>query len=144
MSAVSIGAEMRPFEWAARVYWEDTDAGGVVYYANYLRFLERARTEWLRSRGIVQQQLVAEKGLQFMVLRATVDYRAAARLDDLLAVTVEPRQDTRTTAIFRQCVFRETADGRAGQRELLVEAEVRVVCVDAKTLRPRRIAEYIP
>jgi acyl-CoA thioester hydrolase len=144
MSAVSIGAEMRPFEWAARVYWEDTDAGGVVYYANYLRFLERARTEWLRSRGIVQQQLASEKGLQFMVLRATVDYRAAARLDDLLAVTVEPRQDTRTTAIFRQCVFREAMDDRTGERELLVEAEVRVVCVDAKTLRPRRIAEYIP
>jgi acyl-CoA thioester hydrolase len=144
MSAVSIGGEMRPFAWAARVYWEDTDAGGVVYYANYLRFLERARTEWLRSRGIVQQQLAAEKGLQFMVLRATVDYRAAARLDDLLAVTVEPRPDTRTTAIFRQCVFRETANDRAGQRELLVEAEVRVVCVDVKTLRPRRIAEYIP
>jgi acyl-CoA thioester hydrolase len=115
-----------------------------VYYANYLRFLERARTEWLRSRGIVQQQLASEKGLQFMVLRATVDYRAAARLDDLLAVTVEPRQDTRTTAIFRQCVFREAMDGRTGERELLVEAEVRVVCVDAKTLRPRRIAEYIP
>ena len=92
----------------------------------------------------MQQQLAAEKGLQFMVLRATVDYRAAARLDDLLAVTVEPRPDTRTTAIFRQCVFRETANDRAGQRELLVEAEVRVVCVDVKTLRPRRIAEYIP
>ena len=144
MSAASVAGDAHPFAWAARVYWEDTDAGGVVYYANYLRFLERARTEWLRSRGIVQQQLAAQKSLQFMVLRATVDYRAAARLDDLLAVTVEPRPDTRTTAIFRQCVFRETEDGRAGQRELLVEAEIRVVCVDAKTLRPRRIAEYIP
>lgn len=132
-----------PFEWAARVYWEDTDAGGVVYYANYLRFLERARTEWLRARGVMQQQLVADRGLQFMVLRAEVDYRAAARLDDRLIITVEPRPDTRTTALFRQCVLRETADGTAA-RELLVEAQVRVVCVDAKTLRPRRISEYIP
>jgi acyl-CoA thioester hydrolase len=133
-----------PFEWAARVYWEDTDAGGVVYYANYLRFLERARTEWLRSRGVMQQRLAAERGLQFMVLRAEVEYRAAARLDDRLAITVEPRPDTRTTALFRQCVYREPADGAAAGRELLVEAVVRVVCVDAGTLRPRRISEYIP
>jgi acyl-CoA thioester hydrolase len=133
-----------PFEWSTRVYWEDTDAGGVVYYANYLRFLERARTEWLRARGVMQQQLATERGLQFMVLRAEVDYRAAARLDDRLSITVEPRPDTRTTALFRQCVFREPADGVAADRELLVEALVRVVCVDAKTLRPRRISEYIP
>ena len=133
-----------PFEWSTRVYWEDTDAGGVVYYANYLHFLERARTEWLRARGVMQQQLATERGLQFMVLRAEVDYRAAARLDDRLSITVEPRPDTRTTALFRQCVFREPADGVAADRELLVEALVRVVCVDAKTLRPRRISEYIP
>jgi acyl-CoA thioester hydrolase len=133
-----------PFEWSARVYWEDTDAGGVVYYANYLRFLERGRTEWLRARGVVQERLAAERGLQFMVLRAEVDYRAAARLDDRLVITVEPRPDTRTTALFRQCVFREPADGTVAGRELLVEAVVRVVCVDAKTLRPRRISEYVP
>lgn len=132
-----------PFEWPARVYWEDTDAGGVVYYANYLRFLERARTEWLRARGVMQQQLAADRGLQFMVLRAEIDYRAAARLDDRLIITVEPRPDTRTTALFGQRVLREAADGSAA-RELLVEAQVRVVCVDAKTLRPRRISEYIP
>jgi YbgC/YbaW family acyl-CoA thioester hydrolase len=92
----------------------------------------------------MQQQLATERGLQFMVLRAEVDYRAAARLDDRLSITVEPRPDTRTTALFRQCVFREPADGVAADRELLVEALVRVVCVDAKTLRPRRISEYIP
>lgn len=131
-----------PFSWPARVYWEDTDAGGVVYYANYLRFLERARTEYLRARGVMQQRLAAERGLQFMVLRVEVDYRAAARLDDLLAITVEMRPDTRTTAVCSQRIWREPADA-GGVRELLVEAEVRVVCVDAKTLRPRRIAEHI-
>lgn len=131
-----------PFSCPMRVYWEDTDAGGVVYYANYLRYLERARTEWLRVRGVAQQRLAAEQGVQFMVLRVKVDYRAAARLDDLLSVTAEMRPDTRTTAVFSQQIWREpaTADGA---RELLVEAEVRVVCVDARTLRPRRIAEHI-
>jgi acyl-CoA thioester hydrolase len=131
-----------PFSWPARVYWEDTDAGGVVYYANYLRFLERARTEWLRSRGVAQQRLVDERGVQFMVLRVEVDYLAAARLDDLLAITVEMRPDTRTTAVFSQRIWREPA-AAAGGRELLVEAEVRVVCVDAQTLRPRRLSEHI-
>lgn len=131
-----------PFSWPARVYWEDTDAGGVVYYANYLRFLERARTEYLRARGIVQQQLAAERGVQFMVLRVEVDYRAAARLDDLLAITVEMRPDTRTTVLCTQRIWREPTAAESA-RELLVEAEVRVVCVDARTLRPRRIGEYI-
>ena len=97
MSAAGDGT---PFTWAARVYWEDTDAGGVVYYANYLRFLERARTEWLRARGVMQQQLAVEKGVQFMVLRVAVEYKAAARLDDLLAISCEMRPDTRTTAVF--------------------------------------------
>ena len=139
MNAVAADA---PFSWPARVYWEDTDAGGVVYYANYLRFLERARTEWLRARGVMQQQLATERGVQFMVLRVEADYRAAARLDDRLAITVEMQPDTRTTALFLQRVWREpTAEG--GARELLVEAVVRVVCVDARTLRPRRIGEYL-
>lgn len=139
MSATAADA---PFSWPARVYWEDTDAGGVVYYANYLRFLERARTEWLRARGVMQQQLAAERGLQFMVLRVEADYRAAARLDDRLAITVEMRPDTRTTAVFLQRVWREPVSAD-GTQELLVEAVVRVVCVDAKTLRPRRIGEYL-
>ena len=143
MNEAARGTEVGPpFTWAARVYWEDTDAGGVVYYANYLRFLERARTEWLRARGVMQQQLALEKGVQFMVLHVAVEYKAAARLDDLLAITCEMRPDTRTTAVFAQRIWREPATP-GGRRELLVEAEVRAVCVDAKTLRPRRIAEYI-
>lgn len=133
---------MSAFEWPVRVYWEDTDAGGVVYYANYLRFLERCRTEWLRSRGVSQHALAAERGVQFMVLSVHIDYKAAARLDDALTVTCEMRPEGRTTAIFAQRIWRESGEG--SPRELLVEAEVRVVCVDAKTLRPRRMGEYLP
>jgi acyl-CoA thioester hydrolase len=129
------------FEWPVRVYWEDTDAGGVVYYANYLRFLERCRTEWLRSRGIAQRELAATQGVQFMVLGLSIDYKAAARLDDALVVTCDMQPEGRTTAIFDQKIWRESVEG--GSRELLIEARVRVVCVDAKTLRPRRIGEYL-
>jgi acyl-CoA thioester hydrolase len=122
-----------------RVYWEDTDAGGVVYYANYLKFLERARTEWLRSRGFSQQSLSTEQGIQFMVLGVGIEYRAPARLDDLLRVTCEPHVESRTTARFVQQVYRDSPTPG-----LLVEASVRVVCVDSRTLRPRRLAEYLP
>ena len=127
------------FSFPVRVYWEDTDAGGVVYYANYLKFLERARTEWLRSRGHSQQSLSTEQGIQFMVLGVGIEYRAPARLDDLLRVTCVPKVESRTTARFVQHIHRESP--RPG---LLVEASVRVVCVDSGTLRPRRIAEYLP
>ncbi|MFM8585222.1 MAG: YbgC/FadM family acyl-CoA thioesterase [Gammaproteobacteria bacterium] len=138
---------MSAFEWPIRVYWEDTDAGGVVYYANYLRFLERSRTEWLRSRGIAQRGLAATRGVQFMVLGLSIDYKAAARLDDALVVTCDMQPEGRTTAMFDQKIWRESGEGsdplKKGVRELLVEARVRVVCVDEKSLRPRRIGEYL-
>ena len=138
---------MSAFEWPIRVYWEDTDAGGVVYYANYLRFLERSRTEWLRSRGIAQRELAATRGVQFMVLGLSIVYKAAARLDDALVVTCDMQPEGRTTAMFDQKIWRESGEGsdplKKGVRELLVEARVRVVCVDEKSLRPRRIGEYL-
>jgi acyl-CoA thioester hydrolase len=126
------------FSFPVRVYWEDTDAGGVVYYANYLRFLERARTEWLRARGYSQQSLSTEQGIQFMVLGVGIEYRAPARLDDLLRVTCEPHVESRTTARFVQHIYRDSPTPG-----LLVEASVRVVCVDSHTLRPRRLAGYL-
>lgn len=134
---------MSVFSHPLRVYWEDTDGGGVVYYANYLRFLERARTEWLRARGYSQQDLAERAGILFMVLGVNIEYRAPARLDDALIVTCEPEPEGRTTAVFTQKIYRERADLAGPERELLVEARVRVVCVDAKSLRPRRMAEYI-
>jgi len=78
------------FSWPARVYWEDTDGGGIVYYANYLRYLERARTEWLRSLGFSQQQLARDPGIVFAVVSLNIEYRRPAKLDDELLVTCEP------------------------------------------------------
>ena len=132
---------MSGFSFPARVYWEDTDGGGIVYYANYLRFLERARTEWLRSLGHSQQQLLREDGLQFTVVSLQIEYRAPARLDDELEVTCEPRPQGQASLRFAQRIFRGGAS--AAQRELLTEASVRVACLDARTLRPRRLPGFL-
>lgn len=129
---------MSRFIWEARVYWEDTDGGGIVYYANYLRFLERARTEWLRQRGIVQSVLARELGLMFAVVSVQVDYRSPARLDDLLYISCLAERDGAATLDFRQEVRRGSADG-----ELLVAGTARVACLDAATLRPRRLPAVI-
>jgi acyl-CoA thioester hydrolase len=125
------------FSWAARVYWEDTDGGGIVYYANYLRFLERARTEWLRSLGHSQQQLAQTPGILFAVTELSVEYRRPARLDDELTITCEPRGERAAAMRFLQRIH------RAPEGDLLVEAEVRVVCVDARTLRPKRLPDFL-
>ena len=129
---------MSAFCWRARVYWEDTDGGGIVYYANYLRFLERARTEWLRERGIVQSVLARDPGIVFAVASVNVEYRRPARLDELLGIGCEPAQSGAATLEFRQQIRR---DGGAG--ELVVEARARVACLDAATLRPRRLPPAI-
>ena len=129
---------MSRFSWEARVYWEDTDAGGIVYYANYLRFLERARTEWLRQPGIVLSELARELGLLFAVLAVIVEYRRPARLDDLLCIGCRPERAGAATLNFQQDIRRGTADG-----ELLVEGTARVACLDAATLRPRRLPAVI-
>jgi acyl-CoA thioester hydrolase len=128
------------FSWGARVYWEDTDGGGIVYYANYLRFLERARTEWLRSLGHSQHELARDPGIVFAVSNLTVDYRRPARLDDELTITCEPQAERATSMRFGQQIYRR--DGSAEQT-LLVEANVRVVCVDAHTLRPKRLPDFL-
>jgi len=127
------------FTWPVRVYWEDTDGGGVVYYANYLKFLERARTEWLRSLGYSQTDLAADPGILFMVVNLQMEYLKPARLDDALVVSCEPERDGRVSMLVRQRILRESAAGA----ELLLQAEVRVACLDAKTRRPRRIPEFV-
>ena len=128
---------MSVFSWAARVYWEDTDGGGIVYYANYLRFLERARTEWLRSLGHSQQQLAQNDGILFAVAGLSVEYRRPARLDDELTITCEPRGERAAAMRFVQRVY------RAPGGDPLVEADVRVVCLDARTLRPKRLPVFL-
>jgi acyl-CoA thioester hydrolase len=128
------------FSWPARVYWEDTDGGAIVYYANYLRFLERARTEWLRAQGHSQLALAREAGMLFTVVSVQVDYRAPARLDDELEITCEPQAEGAASLRFAQSIYRTTAARRA---QLLVEAQVRVACVDAERLRPRRLPQFL-
>ena len=132
---------MSAFSWPARVYWEDTDGGAIVYYANYLRYLERARTEWLRARGYSQHALAREPGILFTVVSLQVDYRAPARLDDLLTISCEPQAEGMASLRFLQRIHRSAADGSPAQ--LLVEASVRVACIDARTLRPRRPPDFL-
>lgn len=124
--------------WQARVYWEDTDAGGIVYYANYLRFLERARSEWLRARGVSQLALASDPGVVFSVVALEVQYRRPARLDDLLSISCEPEWEGGASIVFAQRIWREPVD-----EELLVTASVRVACLDAGTLKPRRLPPVI-
>jgi acyl-CoA thioester hydrolase len=124
------------FAWPVRVYWEDTDAGGIVYYANYMRFMERARTEWLRALGIDQVQLKEEHGLIFVVVDVEAHYRRPARYGDQLQVTCTVRETTRASLTLDQQVYRAAAAQGAGA-ELLLDGRVRAACLDARTYRPR-------
>ena len=131
---------MSAFTWQARVYWEDTDAGGIVYYANYLRFLERARSEWLRSRGISQRALAVEPGVVFSVVELQARYHQPARLEDVLLVGCEPSREGGASLAFSQRIWREAA---GGEPILLLSATVRVACVDARSMKPRRLPAVI-
>ena len=127
------------FQHPVRVYWEDTDAGGVVFYANYLKFFERARTEWLRALGVGQQALRESTGAIFIVTDTSVRYRAPARLDDELQVTVQLRQRGTASMTIAQEAWR----GAVGVGTLLAEGEIRIGCVDHGTFRPRRIPNEV-
>ena len=129
---------MSPFIWRSRVYWEDTDAGGVVYYANYLKFLERARTEWLRARGIVQSELAASERVVFAVIAVEVQYLRPARLDDELCISCEPARDGAVSVKFAQRIWRP-----AEPEAFLIEAQIRVACLDAAAFRPRRLPPVV-
>ncbi len=119
------------FRWPLRVYYEDTDFGGVVYYANYLRFFERARTEWLRDLGVDHQRLAREDGLQFVVRRAEIDFLRGARLDDELSITVECTEQKRTYLWLRQRALRGA--------EPMADGRVQVACVRREDLKPSPI-----
>jgi acyl-CoA thioester hydrolase len=120
------------YRFPVRVYWEDTDAGGVVYYASYLRFLERARSEWLRELGIDQARLLRDERLQFVVVEANIRYHRPARFDDELVVTAKLAELRRASVVFAQEIRR----GRRAE-ELLVSATVRAACLAADSLKPR-------
>jgi acyl-CoA thioester hydrolase len=130
-----------------RVYWEDTDAGGVVFYANYLKFFERARTEWLRSLGVAQQTLREQTGAIFIVTDTALRYLAPARLDDLLQVTVQSVETGRASMTLQQQAWKapDCRDGEecAPSPTLLCEGRIRIGCVDAGSFRPRRFPPQI-
>lgn len=124
-----------PFRHTLRVYWEDTDAGGVVFYANYLKFFERARTEWLRHLGLGQQALLDATGAMFVVTDTQLRYLAPARLDDSLDVTVVLQRRGSASMTLAQQAWRGDT--------LLTEGEIRIGCVDQGTFRPRRIPNEV-
>jgi len=125
------------FSLPVRIYYEDTDAAGVVYYANYLRFMERARSEWLRSLGFGQRELAREEGVVFAISRAEIDYLRPALLDDLLRVTVALVGRGRVSMALVQEVHRE-ADAA-----LCCRARLKVACLNAATLRPDRVPDRV-
>ena len=124
-----------PFSFSVRVYWEDTDAGGIVFYANYLKFFERARTEWLRSLGIRQQQLLESTGAMFVVAQTNVRYLRPARLDDELIVTAHVIETGRASLTVLQQALLKTEQVRT----VLCEGTVRIGWVNAYSLQPQRI-----
>ena len=123
------------FNWPVRVYYEDTDAEGVVYYANYLKFYERARTEWLRSLGISQEILKNRHNIIFVVKNVSIDYRRSALLDDELIVTAQVAQLKGASILFEQTVWRDGDE--------LNKCTVTIVCVDGKPIRPTAIPDEV-
>jgi acyl-CoA thioester hydrolase len=126
---------MSAFAFPVRVYYEDTDAGGIVFYANYLKFFERARTEWLRAAGVEQHALREETGVMFVVADTRLRYLAPARLDDLLTITVTPEPAGRASLVVRQQALRGDT--------LLCEGEIRIGCVRATDLKPQRLPDPV-
>nr|WP_284508031.1 tol-pal system-associated acyl-CoA thioesterase [Caballeronia sp. GAOx1] len=123
------------FEWPIRVYYEDTDAGGIVFYANYLKFFERARTEWLRACGIGQQRLADSSDILFVVRRTAVEYSSPARLDDVIRVVSRIERLGRASVDFHQEAWR---DGM-----LLASGDIRVASVDRASIRPAAIPDAV-
>ncbi len=124
------------FIWPIRVYYEDTDAGGVVFYANYLKYFERARTELLRANGYEQDQLVQQEGILFVVRSMQIDYLSPARFNELLQVSADLVEVKKASLVFNQVVSRE--------QQPLCTAVCKIACLDANTMRPKAIPPYLP
>ena len=124
-----------PFLWPVRVYWEDTDAGGIVFYANYLKFFERARTEWLRSLGLQQQTLRDETGGMFVVTDTQTRHHRPARLDDLLLVTTRLMELGRASMTLEQVAWL----GEGSEAIRLCDGQIRIGWVNAEAMKPARI-----
>ncbi|AEF99912.1 tol-pal system-associated acyl-CoA thioesterase [Methylomonas methanica] len=122
---------MKVFSWPVRVYYEDTDAGGVVFYANYLKFFERARTEMLRSYGFEQDRLIAEDNVIFVVRSVSIDYLKPARFNEQILVNAEIIENKKTSLTFEQTITR--------QNDLICSGKVRIACLDAQSMKPKLI-----
>ena len=131
------------FHWPLRIYWEDTDAGGIVFYANYLKFFERARTEWLRERGVGQQQLRELTGGMFVVSDAQLRYHRPARLDDELIVTAQLQESGRASLTIGQQALLKPEQMTDSRPVLLCEGTIRIGWVDATTMRPARMPGFL-
>ena len=125
------------FTWPVRVYYEDTDAGGVVYYANYLKYLERARTEYLRALGFEQDQLKQQDGIIFAVRSLTIQYRKPAVFNDALTVTAEVIDRGKASLTFSQMITRDN------DKTIICSADVTIACLDATRFSPARIPARI-
>jgi acyl-CoA thioester hydrolase len=125
-----------PFQFGVRVYYEDTDRGGVVYYANYLRYFERARSEWLRSLGVNQERLAVVEGIGFVVARAEIDFKAGARLEDLLDVTVRPVEIKKTYLWLEQ-------EARLAGGKVCAAARIQAACIRHTDMRPQPLPESL-
>lgn len=127
-----------PFAWPIRVYYEDTDAQGVVYYANYFRFMERARTEWLRSLGVDQSNLLNVERKMFVVTESNAQFLSAARFNDEVVVTASLSSLTRATFTIEQNIYRDRLEG-----ELLLRGLIKAAYLDADSLRPLRVPAHL-
>jgi acyl-CoA thioester hydrolase len=132
---INIMISNKGFNWPIRVYYEDTDAGGVVFYANYLKFFERARTEMLRALGYEQDQLIADEGIIFVVRSVQVDYLSPARFNEQLQVSANVSFAKKASLTFEQQVKRG--------EDVLCQGIIRIACLDAKTMRPKAIPEHL-
>ncbi len=131
------------FSWVVRVYWEDTDAGGIVFYANYLKFFERARTEWLRALGLEQHKLRQDTGGIFVVSDAHLKYLRPARLDDAVRITVHLREMGRSSLTIEQEALLISEHTAQAAPELLCTGRIRIGWVDGTTLKPARIPSIV-
>jgi len=132
----------RLFSIPVRIYYEDTDAGGVVYYSNYLKFLERCRTEWLRAIGHDQADLMRDPGIAFVVRTVNLEYLKPARLDELLTVDLEIEKITRSQLFFRQSIRRANPDAASGWDELIT-GQIQLVCVNAAQMKIASIPAFL-
>ncbi|NOT12643.1 MAG: tol-pal system-associated acyl-CoA thioesterase [Methylococcaceae bacterium] len=127
--------DTKKFIWPVRIYYEDTDAGGVVFYANYLKFFERARTEMLRAMGFEQDELVANEGIIFVVRSVQVDYLRPARFNELIHVSAEVVEAKKASLKFEQTITRGD--------DVLTKSHIKIACLDAQTMRPKVIPDHL-